>query len=143
MVESFDEYFEKRGAVGLFCVINPAGSRFEELLTDLLISRGTLNARLQEGQELGLVSKEIVEGEMDVVKLWVPTERGTEVCEELKARQITRRFEEYREGVREFEREKDAFVKYVERKDDAEWNGLEPVAYPLDEEHEQLRSDNE
>lgn len=122
MVKSFDEYFEKRGAVGLFCVINPAGSRFEELLSDLLISRGTLNARLQEGQELGLISKEIVEGEMDVVKLWVPTERGMEVCEELKARQIPPRFEECREVVQEFEREKGAFVQYIERKDDEYWN---------------------
>ena len=133
MVESFAEYFDLKGAVGLFCVIRPEGSRFEELLSDLPVSRGTLDARLKEGDELGLLSKEVIRGETDVLELWVPTDRGIEVYEELHARQLPPRFEEYRDVVLEFEREKDAFVEYVERKGDAYLEDLDTTAYSQEE----------
>lgn len=132
MTVSFEDYFNSKGAVGLFCVINPAGSRFEELLTALPVSRGTVDTRLKEGSALGLVTKEIVKGEMDALELWVPTERGMEFYEELRARQIPPRFEAYRDAMREFEGRRDEFVEYVERKDDAEWERLEPTAYSFE-----------
>jgi len=134
MAESLAEYFELKGAVGLFCVIRPEGSRFEELLSALPVSRRTLNTRLDEASELGLVSKEFISGDSDVLKLWVPTERGIEVYEELLARQIPPRFEKYRDAVREFDRERDAFVQYVERKGDAYLEDLDTTAYSQGEE---------
>lgn len=134
MDESLAEYFELKGAVALFCVIRPEGSRFEELLSALPVSRRTLNTRLDEASELGLVSKEFISGDSDVLKLWVPTERGIEVYEELLARQIPPRFEKYRDAVREFEREKDAFVQYVERKGDTYLEDLDATAHSQGEE---------
>lgn len=68
MSKSFEEYFESKGAVELFCVIHPLGSGFEELLNDVPVSRGTLNTRLKEGEELGLVAKTLVSGENDPVE---------------------------------------------------------------------------
>lgn len=134
MAESLAEYFELKGAVGLFCVIRPEGSRFEKLLSELPVSRRTLNTRLDEASELGLVSKEFISGDSDVLKLWVPTERGIEVYEELLARQIPPRFEKYRDAVREFDRERDAFVQYVDRKGDAYLEDLDTTAYSQGEE---------
>jgi len=134
MTESFAEYFERKGAVGLFCVIRPDGSRFEDLLSALPVSRGTLNTRLQEGSELGLVGKEFVGGNGDMLELWVPTDRGIEVYEELLAREIPPRHEEYREVVREFERERDAFVQYLERRGDSYLESLDPNPHSPDEE---------
>jgi DNA-binding HxlR family transcriptional regulator len=129
MAESFKEYFDTKGAVGIFCIINPVGSRFEELLAALPISRKTLDTRLKEGSELGLVTKETIKGRTNSLGLWVPTERGMEVYEELRARQIPPRFKEYRDSRREFEEEKEAFVKYVERKEDSDWEDLESSGY--------------
>jgi DNA-binding HxlR family transcriptional regulator len=133
MTKSFEEYFKSKGSVGLFCVINPMGSRFGELLSALPVSKGTLNERLNEGASLGLVTKKFVKGERDTLELWVPTERGMEFYEELRARQIPPQFEAYRDAVQNFKQEKDAFVKYVERKDDADWERLEPTAYSREE----------
>lgn len=127
MTKSFDEYFDSKGAVGLFCVINPGGSRFEELLTDLTVSRATLNERLKEASALGLVVKKVVTGKTDTLELWIPTDRGMEFYYELQTRQIPPRFEKYRDAVREFDRERDVFVQYVRRKGDAEWERLEPT----------------
>jgi len=133
MTESFEKYFNSKGAVELFCVVNPLGSRFEELLASLPVSRGTLDARLKEGSKLGLITKEFVQGEMDSLELWVPTERGMEFYEELRARRIPPRFEEYRDAMREFEQEKDAFAKYVKRKDNSDWEELDTTPYSQEE----------
>lgn len=120
--ESLTEFFDSRGAVSLFCVINPAGSRFEELVEAMLVARATVKKRLDEAQAFGLVNKEVVEGEQgSPLRMWMPTERGMEVVREVKAREIDLRFEEYRRAYHEFEDKVDAFEKYVERKNDSYW----------------------
>lgn len=134
MVDSLAEYFDLKGAVGLFCVIRPEGSRFEELLSSLPISRGTLDTRLKEAANLELVSKEVIGGDGDILELWVPTERGMEIYDELRARRIPPRFEKYRDAVREFERERDAFVQYVDRKGESYLEDLDAIAYSQEDE---------
>ena len=111
------EFFDGKGAVGLFCVINPAGSQIDELCEQLPVSEGTLRNRLDEAEELGLLRVDRVPGEHDTLKLWVPTDRGIEIYHEMRARQIPTQFYEYRAVVREYEREREAFTQYMEWRD--------------------------
>lgn len=54
--------------------------------------------------------------------------------EELRARQIPPRFKKYRNAVQTFNDEREAFVTYVERSGDSEWEGLDETPYTKDEE---------
>lgn len=131
----FEEYFRSAGAIDLFCEIAPSGSRFTDLVEGLTVSKNTVLARIREGSELGLVSKEKREGSQQ--ELWVPTERGMTIQSELEARNVPPRFREYRDIVRMFERERNAFASYFESEDTVS-ELLEKDSSPLytsDEDH--------
>lgn len=128
--DEFAEFFDSAGAIGLFCVINPVGSRFGELNDDLPIAKSTVNTRLNEAQELGLLTKETVQGSGDAtLKLWAPTERGMEIYYELRARGVHRRFSDTRQTVREYEWEQDAFERYLRNADARRWQEFSDQSY--------------
>jgi len=113
MPVSFEKYFRRAGAVGLFCAINPIGSAFGELVPVVTVSRSTLNKRLKEGRELGLVTKWSVQDGLDKHTSWVLTERGMAIYEELHDRRTDRRYQEYRDARRAYTQRKEDFVQYV------------------------------
>lgn len=48
------EFFDRKGAVGLLCVIDPSGSQFSRLVEAVDVSRATVASRLDEGETLGV-----------------------------------------------------------------------------------------
>lgn len=124
---SLAEFFDRDGAVELLCLINPAGSGFEELVEQMPVSRNTVNERLKEAKRLGLITKGILSEDDPVVGLWIPTERGMELRYELEARSMPELVDEFLTVKSRLERERDAFEEYVRRQDDGYWERFDEV----------------
>jgi len=56
------DYLERKGAIELLCEIEPNGSQFSQLVGGVEITRNTVSSRLQEGEELGLIEKQDIQG---------------------------------------------------------------------------------
>jgi len=127
-VESIEEFVALKGGVGLLCVINPLGSRFTDLDDKMVVSPATLEDRLEEAQELGLVVQTEVEGRgMEPLALYVPTERGLGLYHEVRARGILWFYEAWREATERFAPEVDAFERYVRQNEDRIMDASETI----------------
>lgn len=113
MPPPFAEYFASKGAVELFCVINPIGSTFGELAAAVTVARGTLNRRLHEAVELGLITKVSVTEGINRHERWVMTERGMKIYKTVGEWRIPLHFDEYRDTRRTFEQKREDFALYV------------------------------
>ena len=82
-------------------------------MTAVTVSRSTLNKRLAESVELGLVTKWSVQDGLDEHESWVLTERGMAIYEELHDRRIHLRYQEYRDARRVYTQQREDFARYI------------------------------
>lgn len=102
MPYSIDEYLSLKGAVELICEIDPYGSRFDDLVAELPISRPTVSNRLAEGREASILEVEAISGEQGTTHKHVLTEKGALVRLELEKNGTVVAWESYKQARRQF-----------------------------------------
>lgn len=76
MVETVQEFIGARGGVGVLILLSTGPMRFNELADELPVSTSTLDKRLDEGRDLGLVTTKWQEDKKPhEFQYWI-TERG-------------------------------------------------------------------
>ena len=76
MVETVQEFVDARGGIGVLILLSREPMRFKDLKTELTVSPGTLDKRLDEARNLGLATMKWQEGEKPhKYQNWI-TERG-------------------------------------------------------------------
>ncbi len=84
MVETVQEFVASRGGLGVLILLHTEPMRFNELANELPISSSTLDKRLDEGRDLGLVTMKWQEGKKPhKFQNWI-TERGKFVVRKME-----------------------------------------------------------
>ncbi|WP_139175841.1 hypothetical protein [Halobellus clavatus] len=113
---SVREFLTKQGAIELLCEINPFGSRFEELLEEVSISRPTLTNRLAEGREVGFFDLEAVSGDRGTTHAHVLTPKGATARNRLYEIGAVSSYRQYKNARKYFDEMKEEFIISLEEK---------------------------
>jgi len=104
MIREVQEYISRKGALQVLCEIDPHGSRFEEFVDAVTVSRPTLTNRLQEGQGISLLEVEAVHGERGTTHEYVLTPKGAVLRIWLDDMGMTRDYENMKRASKQFQR---------------------------------------
>jgi DNA-binding HxlR family transcriptional regulator len=101
---SIDDFLKltNTGAVELLCEIDPNGSTLDELDEEMDAARSTINNRLAEARELGLMERMVV-SEEGVRRRHVLTPKGATLRLRLDDSGTTGAYEQYKEARKRFE----------------------------------------
>lgn len=83
-VETISDYCQARGGLGVLIVLKSEPLRFVDLEDALHISTSTLNKRLGEARDLGLITPEFDESETSVDKVYRISERGQYIVRKME-----------------------------------------------------------
>jgi DNA-binding HxlR family transcriptional regulator len=108
------EYLRYKGAVELVCELNPSGSRFNELVTELPISRPTVDNRLLEAQAAALLDVELELGKRGKPKIYTFTSYGASVRLWLDDMGVTAEYRNYKTALQRFEEKQEMVRKSFE-----------------------------
>lgn len=106
-------YLARKGTIELLCELDPEGSRFEELVAEVPISRPTVAKRLAEGQEVSLLEPQPITGERGTSHEYVFTPEGATLRNLLFQTGLVLEYQQYKQARRQFETSRDEFQKTV------------------------------
>lgn len=115
---SIEEYFSRKGAVELLCEIDPHGSQFNELASEMFISRPTLTDRLDEGIELSLFDSEAGSGNHGRTHMYVLAPKGATIRRLLEENGVVITYEQLKTLRQQFERTSSEFLEEMAENDD-------------------------
>lgn len=102
-------YLSRKGTVELLCEINPEGSRFEELVDEVPVSRPTLSKRLAEGREVSILERQPITGAQGTTHEHNLTPRGATVRMRLFEQGLVLEFQQYKQARKQFKASSDEF----------------------------------
>jgi DNA-binding HxlR family transcriptional regulator len=114
MTLSPSEYLSRKGTIELLCELSPEGSRFEELLDELPISRPTLSNRLTEGREVSFLEPRPIASEREGHQEYVFTPRGATIRVLLFQQGLVLEYQQYKLALKQFEAGCDKFKEGIE-----------------------------
>ncbi|WP_152417817.1 hypothetical protein [Haloferax mucosum] len=106
-------YLSRKGTLELLCEINPAGSRFDDLVDELSISRPTLATRITEGSELSLIEQKAVSGERGTTHKHVLTPRGATLRVRMFEEGLVLSYRQYKNARKQFEENSERFTDSI------------------------------
>lgn len=112
------EYLGRQGAVALLCTVSPNGSRFTELADAVDVSRTTLSQRLEEGQEVSLLTTVEAEGDQRSGHEYALTEPGARLLMVMNQIGLTTTYRLLRDYRRQFEEQSATVREWVERNEE-------------------------
>jgi len=113
MTLSARAYLSRKGTIELFCEINPEGSRFEELVSEVSITRPTLAKRLAEGREVSLLARQPITGERGSTNKHVLTPRGATVRMRLFEQGVVMDYRQYKQARKRYEVSSNEFAEAI------------------------------
>lgn len=121
MAEDIVDFLDGKGAVELFLVISPLGSRFTDLKDELPITSTTLSNRLDEAEELGLITQ-LPSSEPQYRKQhYLLTKRGEYLQDKAWELRLPRLYRQIRELKYEYNGGVEAFIEQIDDEADAIW----------------------
>lgn len=117
MGETFGEYFQRRGSLGVIIVLKDGPHRFTDLADALHISDSTLTKRLGEARDLGLIVPEMDERDTSIKEQYRITERGQYVVGKLEQLDVVHAYRTFLDMYHQIE---DGNAELVEWVDDEE-----------------------
>jgi hypothetical protein len=132
--EAIAEFFHKKGSVELISVIGDGmeGYRFDELHEVLELSRGYLNKRLQEAQDLRLIIPDQVSRDGSVRRVWVLTSVGVYIYRLMSRTELTYIHSQLIDIRKKYEEKRKSFLEQIDDTESVEeYFRQEYVEYPL------------
>ncbi|WP_324759954.1 hypothetical protein [Haloarcula montana] len=111
---STSEYLSRKGTIEVLCAISPSGSQFEELVTEVSISRPTVSQRLTEGQEVSLLHRKAVTRPNGTTHLHALTPRGATIRVRLFEQGTVLSYRQYNQARKEFNKSISEFHNSVD-----------------------------
>lgn len=108
------EYLAQKGAVELICEIDPFGSRFDDLVEQIPVSRPTTSLRLEQGREAQLFERKALGGERGTTHLHVLTDKGARIRLLFDDNGVTADYRNYKTALRRFQEKEKWACDYVE-----------------------------
>lgn len=109
-----EAYLQQKGAIELLCELDPYGSRFEELLEDIPISRPTLSKRLAQAREASLLEREFETSGRGTTHRHVLTDKGAQLRLLLEDRGVTADYRNYKTAYNRFNERKASTRDYIQ-----------------------------
>ena len=121
MNTSIAAFFRRKGAIELMCIADKRQDygRFTDLDDDINVSHSTLSKRLDEAQEIGLITPGFNPKASSTETVYNTTQMGRQIQREMKELGLPRMYEKLRtiEGL--FIEESEEFVEWAEKLDAA------------------------
>lgn len=113
MTLSASDYLSNKGAIELLCEISPEGTRFEELVSEVPVSRPTLSKRLAEGREVSLLKRQPITGEQGTTHEHTLTPRGATVRVRLFEQGLVLEYQQYKQALKQFKTSTEEFQQAI------------------------------
>lgn len=114
MTLSARAYLSRKGTLELLCEIDPEGSRFDELVAEVSVSRPTLSKRLAEGREVALLERQPISGEQGTTHEHTLTPRGATVRMRLFEQGLVLKYQQYKQARKQFKTSSDEFQQALD-----------------------------
>jgi DNA-binding HxlR family transcriptional regulator len=111
-------YLTRQGAVALLCVLSPNGSRFTELADAVDVSRTTLSQRLEEGQEVSLITTVESDDDERTAHEYVLTEAGARLRMVMNQSGLTTTYRLLRDYRRQFDEQSATVCEWAKRNEE-------------------------
>lgn len=123
MVKAVSGYLDRSGSVGILVNLKNDSKRFNELKELIGVSPSTLSKRLDEGQDLGVITTrlgkdEYARDQRAVHHEYMITERGLVVLDQIEKFDIMYRYRQLREAEQELEDALDEMHEWIEDNSD-------------------------
>ncbi|MFC7142737.1 winged helix-turn-helix transcriptional regulator [Halosimplex aquaticum] len=123
MVKAISGYLDRSGSIGILVNLKNDSKRFNELKELVGVSPSTLTKRLDEGQELGVITTRLGKDEYErdqraVHHEYMITERGLVVLDQIEKFDIMYRYRQLREAEQQLDEGLDEMHEWIEDNSD-------------------------
>lgn len=110
---SASDFLNRKGAIELFCELSPHGSRWTELDNEIMASHSTVTDRIEEAQELGLITHELIDRSGESVNVYTPTNRGARFMLALETQGVAETYRHLKETRQKYEEQTEKIREWV------------------------------
>lgn len=114
MTGPISEYLGEKGSIEILATIEPDGTRFKELKQTVGVSHGTISTRLAQGDELGLLEREAMQGERGTTHKWVLAPKGAVLRHRLQITGVVKTYELLQDLRQQVEAHNEEFKEWVQ-----------------------------